>query len=311
MNDLENELRDKWNRIGYHYGGSLKLALKHPLDWYVCYVTSQKKSIVIVSESPVSKINSSKSILAECNIRKDGRYAISFTLVSIEQEDVFIAMCGDLIRFSGKENDASRALEKVMQRYMAWLKLLDHKNDTLMGINAQKGLIGELLYLKDVIEQGMAIGVALDGWVGPEGADQDFVYVNGWHEIKTTGISSLEVTISSVEQLDSNENGELVVMRVDKCAPSKNGSFTLHGLVHELIQIMNATPEEVERFTLKLASAGYIDLPEYEQLSFVFYSRKTYRVDESFPRLRRSNLPIELTKISYQLNLPSLKFWEQ
>ena len=122
-----------------------------------------------------------------------------------------------MIRFSSTENDRARSLICVLKRYAAWLKLLQHKNSALLGVAAQKGLIGELLYLKDRIERGMPVADALAGWVGPEGADQDFVYEDGWHEIKTTGAESAKVTISSAEQLDSAQSGELVVMRVDRC----------------------------------------------------------------------------------------------
>ena len=232
MIDYEQELRNKWNSISYHFGGAMQLAITHSLEWNVRYVTHDQKSLVIVSTESVANISSSKSISAECNKRKDGRYAISFTLVQPAQEDVFITMSSDMIRYSSSEPDEKRALSKVMQRYSAWLKLLDHKNSALLSISAQKGLIGELLYLKEMIERGTSVSDALAGWVGPDGADQDFVYTDGWHEIKTTGASSAEVSISSVEQLDSNPPGELVVIRVDKCAPAKPGAFTLHSLVH-------------------------------------------------------------------------------
>ena len=46
----------------------------------------------------------------------------------------------------------------------------------------------------------MLPSVALAGWVGSEGADQDFVYADCWHEIKSTWASSSEISMSSVEQ---------------------------------------------------------------------------------------------------------------
>ena len=131
-----------------------------------------------------------------------------------KQEDVFITMAGDIIEYSNVETD-DIALLKVLRRYNAWLKLLDHKSNAVLGSNTQKGLIGELLFLKEQIENGMLPSVALEGWVGSEGADQDFVYADCWHEIKSTGASSSEISISSVEQLDRNDEGELVIYRID------------------------------------------------------------------------------------------------
>ena len=97
MENSERELREKWNSINYYAGGSLQLSIDHPLEWHVRYASPEQKSVVIVSDNPVNNIASSKSIEAECNERKDGRYAISFTLVNRSQEDVFITMSGDIM----------------------------------------------------------------------------------------------------------------------------------------------------------------------------------------------------------------------
>jgi hypothetical protein len=309
MNNYEKELREKWSSISYHQGGSLQLAITHPLEWHVGYFSTEAKSIIIVSDDPVDKIESSKSIQASCKPRKDGRFATSLTLTSRDQEDVFVTMCGDIIEFSADEIDGKNSLLKVLRRYAAWLKLLQHKNSALIGAAAQKGLIGELLYLKDKIERGMEPLDAIAGWVGPDGADQDFVYCDGWHEIKTTGVSHSEVVISSVEQLDVAESGELIVTRVDKCAPAQAGAFTLYGLVHQIINMISNCPGAAEAFILKLASTGYIDMMEYDQQKYVFASRQIYDVNDTFPRIRRTDLPGEIINTTYVLSIPSLTQW--
>lgn len=308
MDAYENELKNKWNSINYHTGGSLQLSVKHPLDWYVRYATPEQKSVVIVSDCPLDNLASSKSIEAACNQRKDGKYAISFTLLDRHQEDVFITMSCDIIEFScvAKPN---MALAKVLRRYAAWLKLLDHKHSALLGINAQKGLIGELLFLKEQIELGTQPTNAVLGWVGPDGADQDFVYNDGWHEIKSTGVSSTSVSISSVEQLDCDNNGELVVYRIDKCAPAQAGAFTLYGLIHSMFNILSKEVGALDEFVLKLGSAGYIDMTDYDKQNFVFFSKQAYRVDNSFPRLRRNEVPTEVISAEYQLSIPSIASW--
>lgn len=311
MNDFEQQLRDKWNQINYYNGGSLKISLEHKLEWYVGYFTQTQKAIIILSNYPTENIESSKSILATCNMRQDGKYAISFSLIAQNQEDVFITMCSDIIRFSSGELDEEKALKSVVIRYKQWIRLLEHQHSVLLSSVAQKGLIGELLYLKEIIEKGVPIITAVEGWVGPNGADQDFIYEDGWHEIKTTGVASTEITISSVEQLGCQETGELVVFKVDKCAPEKAGAFSLYSLVHRLIFILNNSPDAVELFIEKLNLIGYIDLQDYDKQKYLFYSRKVYIVDKSFPRLCRSALPTEMVNCSYILNLPSLVDWEE
>lgn len=310
MGIKENELREKWNSINYYSGGSLKLSVEHPLEWYVRYVSPEHKSIVIVSPKAINKIESSKCIEASCNQRKDGNYAIDFTLMDKKQEDVFITMAGDIIEYSNVDT-ADIALLKVLRRYNAWLKLLDHKASAILGSDMQKGLIGEVLFLKEKIISGISPSVTLAGWVGPEGADQDFVYADCWHEIKATGVSSTAVTISSVEQLDRNDEGELIVYRIDKCAPEQPGAFTLYGLVHNVIELILQSGGTPDEFVLKLGAAGYIDMKEYDKQYYSLSSKQTYCVDGLFPRIRRVDIPVEIIKMEYQINIPSIKNWEK
>ena len=309
MNTYEDELKKKWNGINYHDGGALQLAVDHSLDWYVRYASRNHKSIVIVSDTPADKISSSKSIETACNRRRDGKFAISFTLINKEQEDVFITMSSDIIEFSKNEPEPKESLQRVLRRYSAWAKLFDRKRSALLSDNAQKGLISELCFLKEEIEKGMKPSAAIEGWVGPEGADQDFVYEDGWHEIKSTGAASSQITVSSVEQLDNSEAGELVVFRVDKCAPAHAGAITLFGMVRKILGMLAAESSVIDEFVLKLGSAGYIDMREYDKQNFNISSRRSYCVDESFPRIVRSDLPVEVINVQYQLNLPSLNSW--
>ena len=310
MSAKESELREKWNTIDYYSGGALKLSVEHPLEWYVRYATPEHKSVVIVSQKAIKKIDSSKCIDAAYNQRKDGKYAISFTLLDTKQEDVFITMAVDIIEYSNVETDKD-ALLKVLSRYNAWLRLLDHKSNAVLGSNRQKGLIGELLFLKEKIEHGMLPSVALAGWVGPEGADQDFIYEDCWYEIKSTGASSSEISISSVEQLDRDDEGELVIYRIDKCVPDQSGSFTLYGLVQEVIGLILRHGENPDELILKLGAGGYIDMKEYDKQHFCMFSTQIYTVNESFPRIRRVDVPLEITNTIYQINIPSINSWQK
>ena len=308
MGKYEIELRNKWNSINYYSGGSLQLSIDHPLEWYVRYVTSEQKSVVIVTDIPISNIASSKSIEVACNRRKDGRYAISFTLMDSHQEDVFITMSGDIIQFSYAEH-AAVAMKRVLKRYAAWMKLFDNKNSALLSINAQKGLAGELLFLKERIELGTKAVEAVEGWGGPYGADQDFSYDDGWYEIKVTGAASASISISSIEQLDSSEEGELVIFRIDKCVSTHRGAFTLYKLVHTLFDILRKEGNVLNDFVLKLGAAGYIDMQDYDKQSFVFTSKQAYQVNGTFPRLVRRDIPTEIVNVEYQLSIPSIVAW--
>ncbi len=310
MNDYEQQLHNAWNRVTYN-GATVRLAVQHPLEWYVGYYTASQKAVILISDSPVKNVESLKSIAFNCAQRQDGKYALAFILLSKEMEEVYITMCGDIIRFSSVESAPAKALIQVIGRYKQWIKLLEHQRSALMGASAQKGLIGELYYLKTRLESGMNEEEALIGWVGPEGADQDFQYTDGWHEIKATGISSSEVGISSIEQLDNDETGELIIVRIDKCADEKKGSITLRSIVQSIFPLLHSNYSALEAFNAKLNKVGYMDLPEYDQQFYYISGKDIYSVDSDFPRLRRASLPSEVTQCNYSLSIASIEKWKK
>ena len=310
MNDYEQQLHNAWNCVTYN-GSTVRLAVQHSLEWYVGYYTASQKAVILLSDSPVKNVESLKSIAFNCAQRQDGRYALAFILLSKEMEEVYITMCGDIIRFSSNEKSTAKALIQVIGRYKQWIKLLEHQRSALMASSAQKGLIGELCYLKSRLESGMNEEDAIDGWVGPEGADQDFQYPDGWHEIKATGVSSPEVGISSIEQLDNDEPGELIIVRIDKCADDKKGSITLRTMVQAILPFLNSNFSALEAYNAKLSQVGYMDLPEYDYQSYYISDMEVYSVDSEFPRLRRTSVPPEVTQCNYSLSIASIEKWKK
>lgn len=312
MDNVEKILTDAWNNIKYYKMGWLQLSIKHPLEWHVAYETPTNKALVIIAHHPVYNIDPSKSITTLCNKRADGSYYISFQLTEKMQEEVFISMCSNLIEFSKEANTETEALNMVERRYRQWRRLMEYKNLAMLSDEKRRGLIGELLYLKRIIESGKAVSDALAGWVGPDGADQDFVYDKRWREIKTTGLSSDRISIHSIEQLGvEGDQGDLIVFRVDSSAPEAEGAFTLRKLVKDIIKIFDGALPDIELFTEKLNSVGYIDLEAYDNYSYKYFKDDTYNVDSNFPRLTRNNVRPEITKCEYMLSISSIDSWKR
>ena len=311
MGSYDAELRASWDRIDCHDGGALQIPLPHPLEWHVRYAGADQKSLVAVSNIAAGELPSSRAIEAACRQRRDGRYALSFTLLNRAEEDVFITMAGDMIAFSGTAASPAEAVQRVLRRYAAWVRLFERRQSELLGIHAQKGLLGELLFLNAVLEGGRPMLEAVAGWAGPDGADQDFFYDDGWHEVKAVGAAAAAASISSVEQLDHPMEGERVIFRIDACVPQYNNAVTLYQTVSALEKMTVSIPGAAEALLLKLAAAGYVHREEYDQQYFFVSAQQRYAVTESFPRMRRVGLPREVINISYQLDLPSLAPWEK
>lgn len=307
----EEILKEHWNNIDFFSGGSLRLGVHHPLEWYVSFVTQSSKALIIISEHEVNGLESSKSITATCNLRADGKYYISFQLVDMKQEDIFIQMCSDIIDFSSTAKNNRSAIELVSNRYLQWRRLMEKKSEGILSSDQRKGLIGELKFLQEkLLISDNYIGTVA-GWVGPEGADQDFVYNQIWHEVKTTGLSSDSVTINSIEQLGNNNQGYLYIYRIDKCAPEAEGAITLRKLVNNILSMIESDLVATVLLMAKLNYAGYIDLELYDKYPYKCFGFDKYDVDAEFPRLRREDVRSEITNCTYSLSITAIDGWKE
>jgi len=312
MERIEKVLTETWKSIKNYQTGWLQLGLKHPLEWHVAYETPTNKALIILSKHPAKNIDPSKSIKTFCNKRADGSYYISFQLTEKMQEDVFISMCSNLIEYSSEATNEIEALNMVEMRYRQWRRLMEYQNLAVLSDEKRRGLIGELMYLKRIIDSGKAGSDALAGWVGPDGADQDFVYDKRWREIKTTGISSDRISIHSLEQLgDEGDEGDLIVFRIDPSAPEAEGAFTLRTLVKGIIAMLGSSFSDIELFTDKLSSAGYIDLKVYDKYPYKYFNDETYEVNSDFPRLTKGLIRPEITNCEYMLSVSSIHNWKR
>ena len=312
MSNIEQILKDAWETVKGFDNGSIQLGIEHILNWFVTYETPTNKALIVISHYPIDRIEPSKCINTTCRKRHDGTYYISFQLTEKTQEDIFIVMCSNIIRYSSSALSEKDATIRIASRYNQWRKLMEHRNLAILSDEKRRGLIGELLYLKEIIRSGKPLPDALSGWVGPDGADQDFVYDGCWREIKTTGLSSDKITIHSLEQLGlESNNGLLFIYRVDSCAPEQDGAFTLRGLVASITNLLNENYELVEQFTTKLNSVGYIDLEVYDSFPYKFFNFAQYDVNDDFPRIIRKDVRPEILNCEYDISISSIDKWRK
>lgn len=302
-------LHRKWKSISYYDGGYIQVEVKHALEWHVGYKEIDQKTLVIVSDKEPELLPSSKSIVVTKGRRVDGRWALSFALMRIEQDSVFELLCADLITYSQAAENEDAALNLTVKRFKQWNKLLEHQRRSLMDESNRKGLLGELTYLCEVIDGGYPIFAAVQGWVGPDGADQDFVYADGWHEVKSVGVSTSSVKISSLEQLANSDPGELVVVLIDKCAPERSGAVSLGEQVDRTLERVHEDADALSLLESKLIRYGFIDLPDYREQKYVCSGKMRFRVDADFPRLTADNVAPQIIETQYSISLAGIEGW--
>jgi len=305
-------LENQWKSIKYKDGGFLQIDTQHPLEWHIGYQSISQRTLLLVSDMELGIVESSKSMIVSRRRREsDNCWTLSFELLRNEQQDVFAILCCDIIEYSRSATNKTEALKLVIGRYKQWSKLLETQRNGLMDEHSRKGLLGELLFLEQRIKIFGANLSTIQGWSGADGGDQDFIYSDGWFEVKSIGVSATNVTISSLEQLDCTDAGELVIQQIDKVAPDKQGSFSLNDVVRRISTMLIGDVEAFDLFYAKLNAYGYMDLQEYSEQKYFCSGTLRYQVDKSFPRLTRSSVPSQVSSLHYELDLPSLVNWRK
>lgn len=305
-----DQIHSKWRSVDFSHGGYIQLEITHPLEWFIGYKGIVEKTLLVISANEPERIPSSKSLLVSKGLRTDGRWALTFTLMRKDQDSVFETLCADIICYSETAADEAVALRQVAKRYKQWDKLLEHQRKSLMDESSRKGLFGELVFLNQVMDNGKSALPAVQGWVGPDGADQDFAYDGYWHEIKTVGLATDSIAISSLEQLNTEAPGEIVVMRVDKCAPQHANARSLSEEVDLTIERVSSDSDALTLLENKLSKYGYIDLPEYREQKYHYSGRDRFLVDYDFPRLTSVNVPAQVTAAQYSISLAGIVDWK-
>ncbi len=298
-----DELYSKWNNISPYQEGFLLVSDDHPLSFHIGYLSDSQKAFVVLNAGKNDDLLSSKAINVENILLNNGEYALRFLLNYPSLDEIFVKLCWDLMCAS---KDASNPLEKIIDQYKRWLRLLQQISNGLLPVHVQKGLIGELLYLSDLIDK-YGDSLAINSWVGPEGCDQDYNFEIGWAEIKTTIISGTSVQVSSLQQLDREDKGQLIVYFLDRTTSCGDNTVSLNGLIDQIMTKLALNKNKC-LFAIKLAKSGYQskDSEKYSSFRFKIAEKRIYQVDKSFPRLTKDNISPSIIETQYKIDLPSV-----
>lgn len=247
----------------------------------------------------------SSEVISVSHLTAGDENFLRFSLENPALLEYFCTFCEDLLSSTQVINDDETAYHMLRARYFSWKQLFkpDHGNLTEIEI---MGLMGELLFLRDNMIPQKGLDAALDSWMGPEKTHKDFSFENEWHEIKSVSFGKESVHISSIEQLDGNYEGYLIVYTLERMSPSFNG-LKLNALVNEIIALIKPAHLK-EVFLAKLSLYGFEFTTENDNHVYDLKSVSTYRVDKNgFPRVTRDIIPSSVIKVQYDIILSDIE----
>lgn len=313
---MTDGLNMPWAQIDKPQKGKLsklRVSPNHPGDFWWGLDSSGARLLIIGGAAKAclsDKIPSPQGIeiLKTGQQLSDGstQESLVLKLLNHDDQDIFQALCEDLITTTRKITDAEQRSSIILSRLDRWMQFLRKAADKLLTTAEQIGLIGELIFLRDFILNEFSPEQALDTWAGPAGNPQDFAFGHTAVEIKTNMlVSHPRITISSLAQLDSDvPRLYLVVPRLNISAGNPRGKFSLNGLIQDLTShFKESRPALATRFESLLYELGYTVDESYDSPEYVLVETLCFNVRDDFPRLRQEHVKDGISGIRYQIDL--------
>lgn len=235
--------------------------------------------------------------------KSNGKYHIAFVLRDNRYADLFNRFCLDTINVS-RNVDPKDGAAFALIRYKHWLRMFKPCQDHLDNASVE-GLIGEMLAIRDVFLGRYGEGLSIDSWTNRMRGKQDFVFEDLWYEIKAVIDGRRSVRISSLEQLDRDDPGHLIVVSLRRTTKESKSKINLNNLSDDLLARLKSLRSK-NGLIETLACAGYEDDPFYDDTNFELVRIEEYDVREGFPRLRRSHVMLGVVSGEYDISLDKI-----
>lgn len=235
--------------------------------------------------------------------KHDRSNQLIFTLASKEDREIFYTLCTDLVNSTKELNDEDYAINTVLLRLEKWQYFLKNKRKPI-DKRQLRGLIGELLFLKNYLLLNYTAEDALTFWRAPLQSVHDFEFSSFSVEVKTKS-SVNTVHISSYEQLFSElEHLLLYVVTLNESTSSILKAFNIYNLIDDIKSLLGNVLYK-ERFENLLMQYGFLEREEYKEYWFLVIADEFYEISEGFPRI--AELPDGVEALTYRVNLEKCK----
>lgn len=239
--------------------------------------------------------------------RKDGSWLMVLRLRQNGLETVFGRLCQDLVDAAEGVPDEKALVILFRERLNLWKKLFQHGGSGFLQPHEIKGLIAEMLVLELLLRDGQRdIYETVSGWVGPLGADQDFMYADLAIEVKAVGPGADSISISSLDQLDCTVAMHLVLATLRPATPGEPGAIGLNALAARVEGMIAESPDALNTFKERLLEARYVEHEFYETVLFEPMSIAAYSISDTFPKLIRDMVPTGIVSASYSIEIDSI-----
>lgn len=301
---MNSDFTGKWDEISErgHSAGRFRVCPDHLIDLFIGFSVAGEREFTFESSNATFNANEIPAFenmvvqLAD----NEGIHSLTLRLTDRGLTDLFSIICCDLAEASSVAATIGGAIQIFIVRLSRWAELLRRRRTGELSFKERLGLLGELSMLVWVIDEcGIDAALAVRAWRGPVGDTNDIGLNNVRIEVKAR-LSTQRQTlkISSLDQLDWD--GRNLFIAVNRFCPSGEG-LSLESLSSTISSKLAINKSGLMEFQRKLIVGGYDSEAVYANETFKLEKMSVYRVEENFPRLVPSNVPIGIGKVSYEI----------
>lgn len=281
-------------------------------DVYVAIKAPEKFRCVAASVSSSADINlSSFSNLKDISVdfipdeTKSGKSFLIFKLLENQHRDVFSTLCEDLIYSVSTVTNENQLITELLRRFEKWKSLFEKAASNGLSPEEQRGMFGELYFLRKFLQNNADSFNIISCWIGPEKQAKDFQSGSWGIEVKTSsGNNHQKVKISSERQLDTNNIENLFLYHLS-LEVHQNSGETLNKVVDSVSEILSSDPAALSRLNSKLIEGGYFTHHKtlYETVGYSIRGEQFFEVKDNFPRIEERDIRNGIGDVKYTIIL--------
>lgn len=289
---------------------SKRCSAKHPFGFFWA-IGKSGEYLLAIHHTDLDDWNGDKLKLSGIEIEQyqiEHGYRLVLKLHDNSDWDLFFNLCSDLLNATEFCKTEQEMLAIVSNRLQRWQKLFRKSGKKLLTSEEQQGLFGELYFIKQHLLGNYHESEVFSFWRGPLGEQQDFGIGNITVEVKTKrGTAVPYVQISSLEQLDCKSGYcYLYVVTLNASPAAVAEAKTLNDIVLEIKKSLENI-DAIEYFESLLAEAGYIEISEYSETSYLVSRTEIFQIKASFPRLVPGDIKPGIHSVQYKIEIEACK----
>ncbi len=277
------------------------------LNCYVGTISWSKAKIFLLelnASCPVHSNYLTRFIGVEIQVLPANKGIKELAIILLENElsDIFTFFIEDIINSLTSVNNQEDAIIIISRKINYWKKLFSKYTGGLLTPQQQRGLFGELYFLKLILDNLISSERVIRAWEAPSGKNQDFIFDGNAIEIKTSKSNSPSISISNEYQLDTTGLKSLFIAFYNLNEyPGKE--YTLLSIIMDIRTKLKSKPDVLTEFNIKLESLGITtdNEAEFNSMTLSVRDEKYYLVTPEFPKITTETIDNAISKISYEI----------